>query len=86
MDIMGYIAEKMIVVIPVLWIVGIAVKKTERIPNNWIPLILLALGAALGVAMLGSVDGLIQGVLCGGASVGLHQAQSQLRKGDNENE
>ena len=81
MDILKFINEHMYVVVPVCWIIGTVIKKTEKIPSAYIPLILVTLGAVFGFAMMGlTFDGFAQGVLCGGASVGLHQIKRQIAK------
>ena len=78
MDIINFVGEHMYIVIPVCWIIGAVIKKTEKIPCNFIPAILVTFGAVFGVAMLGlNVNGIMQGILCGGASVGIHQIKRQ---------
>ena len=79
MEIISFISEKMLILIPVCWATGYAIKATEKIPSNYIPLILVLLGGLLGLAITRfSLEGLFQGVLCGGASVGAHQIKRQF--------
>ena len=81
MEIINYITEKALVLTPVLIIIGAIIKNVEKIPNKWIPLILLPIGIAGGLALGGlSVDSVIQGVLVTGAAVYGNQLVKQLSK------
>ncbi len=81
MEILTYITEKAIILIPVLIIIGLILKKLEFIPDKYIPLILLPIGI-LGAMALGgwTVESAIQGILVTGAAVYGNQIVKQLRK------
>ncbi len=81
MEILTYITENAIILIPVLIIIGLILKKLEFIPDKYIPLILLPLGI-LGAMALGgwTVESAIQGILVTGAAVYGNQIVKQLRK------
>lgn len=75
-----YIVENALVLIPVLNIIGMIVKNTERIPDKYIPLILLFFGIVGTVAILGfSPHSVVQGVLVTGAAVYGNQVVKQLK-------
>ena len=81
MEILGYITDRALILIPVLNIIGMIIKRLERINDKYIPIILLVLGALGTVGLLGvSVDSLIQGVLVAGTSVFGNQIVKQLSK------
>ena len=81
MEILSYIMENALVLIPVLVIIGEIIKSIEKIPNKWIPLILLPIGIAGALALGGlSVDSAIQGILVTGAAVYGNQIVKQLKK------
>lgn len=81
MEILNYIMDNSLVMIPVLVILGQIIKHVEKIPDKFIPLILLAFGVAGGLWMTGlSLDGIIQGVLVTGAAVYGNQLVKQLQK------
>ena len=81
MEILSYIMENALVLIPVLVIIGEIIKNIEKIPDKWIPLILLPLGIAGALALGGlSVDSAIQGILVTGAAVYGNQIVKQLKK------
>ena len=83
MEILTYITENAIILIPVLIIIGLILKKLEFIPDKYIPLILLPLGI-VGAMALGSwtFESAIQGVLVTGAAVYGNQIVKQLRKNE----
>ena len=81
MDIIGYIVDNALILIPALIVVGAIIKQVEAIPNKWIPLILLPLGIAGALALGGlSADSVIQGILVTGAAVYGNQLVKQLGK------
>ena len=83
MDILTYITENALILIPVLLIIGQIIKSIQKIPDKWIPLILLPIGI-VGAMALGSwtVDSAIQGVLVTGAAVYGNQIVKQLKKNE----
>ncbi len=76
-----YISENAILMIPVLNIIGMIIKNTEKIPDKYIPLILLFFGIVGAVAIMGiSPESIIQGVLITGTAVYGNQVYKQLKK------
>lgn len=81
MDILSYITNNALILIPVLLILGQIVKGIAVIPDKWIPLLLLPVGIAGALALMGpSVDAAIQGVLVAGAAVYGNQIVKQWGK------
>ena len=83
MEIITYITENALILIPVLIIIGLILKKLEFIPDKYIPVILLPLGI-LGAMALGgwTVESAIQGILVTGAAVYGNQIVKQLKKNE----
>ena len=81
MDIVTYITENALVLIPVLIIIGQIIKNIQFIPDKYIPLILLPFGV-VGAMALGewNVTSAVQGVLVTGAAVYGNQIYKQLNK------
>ncbi len=76
-----YIAENALLLVPVLNIIGTIIKNIEKIPDKYIPFILLFFGILGTVAIMGiSPESIIQGVLVTGAAVYGNQAMKQLKK------
>lgn len=83
MEILTYIKENALIMIPVLLIVGQIIKTIQKIPDKWIPLILLPIGIVGAMALGGwTVDSAIQGILVTGAAVYGNQIVKQLRKNE----
>ena len=75
-----YIVENSLVLVPVLNIIGMIIKNTEKIKDKYIPLILLFFGIVGTVAILGlSPHSVVQGVLVTGAAVYGNQVVKQLK-------
>lgn len=81
MDFLQYITQNALILIPVLNILGMIFKGLEKIPDKWIPLILLVFGVAGTLALAGlSTDSVVQGVLVTGAAVYGNQLAKQIKK------
>ena len=82
MDIMQYILEEKLILIPVLYILGELIKNTELIKNKYIPIILLIVGCLMSALMGGFalIDDIIQGILVTGATVLGNQIVKQSQK------
>ncbi len=82
MEIINYITENALILIPVLLIIGAILKNTERIKDKYIPVILLPIGIALSVWVMSgfSADSVIQGILVTGAAVYGNQLIKQISK------
>lgn len=81
MEILSYIIDNALVLIPALIIIGCIIKHIEVIPDKFIPLILLVFGVGGAMALMGlTVDAVIQGILVTGAAVYGNQIVKQLGK------
>lgn len=81
MEILNYVTEHALVLIPVLIIIGQIMKNLEFIPDKYIPLILLPFGIVGAMALGGwTVPSAIQGVLVTGTAVYGNQIVKQLNK------
>ena len=78
MDILKYVNDQALILIPVLYIIGMFIKSTPKIPDWLIPFILLAIGILGSFALIGvSVQSVIQGILVSGTSVYANQLIKQ---------
>lgn len=81
MDFLKYITEKMLILIPALYIIGMIIKGTDKIKDKYIPVILLPIGIAGAIAIGGlNVDSIIQGILVTGVTVYGNQIITQSKK------
>lgn len=93
MNFQDYIKTELLILVPVLYFIGIGLKKS-RMPDRWIPLLLGAIAVALSaiwVLATEDVSGMrqmaaavftavTQGVLVAGASVYVNQIYLQAKK------
>lgn len=80
-NIVNYITENALILIPVLYVVGAILKGTEKIEDKYIPVILLPIGIVLAMLVAGfNVNGFIQGILVTGATVYANQLVKQINK------
>lgn len=81
MAILQYILDKMLILIPILNILGMMIKEIDKIPDRYIPLLLLVFGVLGAIAIGGaSADSVVQGVLITGAAVYGNQIVKQFRQ------
>jgi len=78
MDFAQYIAQNALVLIPVLYVLGMLIKNTEKIDDKYIPILLLIAGVAGAVGIMGiNADAVVQGVLVTGTTVYTNQLIKQ---------
>lgn len=81
MDLLQYIVDEALIVIPALWVIGAFLKKTPSFADWAIVWVLLFVGVIFTVGLLGfSFDSMIQGILVAGAAVLGHQLLKQTRE------
>ena len=93
MDIMTFIKPELLILVPVLYIMGMGIKKSA-VKNNRIPLILGMIAISLSILWVFSTSpiqswqdairavyiSVTQGILAAGASVYAHQLYAQAKK------
>lgn len=91
-----FICPELVVLIPVLYIVGVGLKKSEAVPDKRIPVLLGVIAVCLSALYIGATSvfastadifsaifaAVTQGVLCAGASVYANQLVKQEGKDD----
>ena len=84
MDILNYVVQEGLVMIPVLFIIGEIVKGTELLANKWIPLVILVVSIAFTPLVLGTytADNIVQAVLVAGVTVFGNELIKQSNRGD----
>lgn len=80
MDLLSFIMDEALILVPVLMVLGKIIKQTQLIPNRFIPLSLLLISIILTSVMLGlSFEAFIQSILIAGTAVFGHQLFKQRR-------
>lgn len=84
MDILNYIVQEGLVMIPVLFIIGEIIKGTELLGNKWIPLTVLVVSIGFTPLLLGAytADNIVQAVLVAGVTVFGNELIKQSSRGD----
>ncbi len=99
MDIISYIEPELFIIVPVLYILGLMIKKSS-INDKWIPIILGAMGIILATVYKLAAHipcgfsevlqiifaGITQGILCASGSVYANNIVKQFKKGNGEDE
>lgn len=84
-----FIKPELMVLVVALYAIGIMIKKTEKIKDNFIPLILTAIGIVLsciyvlsteGVTTMSVFTSIVQGILCAAGAVYSNQLFKQASK------
>ncbi|WP_414647669.1 phage holin family protein [Clostridium tetani] len=69
-NLMDYIVEQALILVPVLYILGVMLKNTDKIKDWTIPWILLSCGVACCIAIMGvNIQAILQGILVTGVTV-----------------
>lgn len=83
MDILSYILEEGLIVIPALYILAEIIKGTGVVKNKWIPVILLGVSLVLTPLIVTggyTADNIVQAILVAGATVFSNELIAQSRK------
>jgi len=89
----NFIKPELLILIPVLYFIGVAIKNTTLIKDKFIPLILGLIGIVLSSLWILATEGteniymaifvaITQGFLCAGASVYVNQLIKQSKKAE----
>ena len=90
-SLMNFISDGMVIVIVATYVMGVFLKKLESIKDKYITSLLMLFGIVIAVLLsiinaqykvdLNTiVNGILQGILCWGVSVGINQTGKQLKK------
>jgi hypothetical protein len=77
-NLMEYIIQEAYILVPVLYVIGVFLKRTPKVPDWLIPWILTALGMIGAFFLSGmKLSGILQGVLVAGVTVFANQLYKQ---------
>lgn len=78
---MNYLTESAVILVPALYVIGMIIKGTEKIPDKYIPIILLPLGIIGAIIFIGlKPESVVQGILITGGAVYTNQLVKQSKK------
>lgn len=90
-ELTAYISPELLILVPVLYVVGMIVKRTERVSDKFIPLIIGGVGIVvcwiyefmtLGLGLEAVFCGIVQGILVAGVTVYGNQIVKQVKKSE----
>ena len=92
-NLLNFIPENLLILIGVIYVLGIFLKKLESVQDKYITCILMIFGITFAILLniINSeykvmfdvaVNGVLQGILCWGVSVGINQTTKQLNKSE----
>ncbi len=80
MDLLQYLNENYLMLVPVLWVIGYGLKQTPQVPNWSIIWILSAVSLVIGWFAYGfTYDAFANGIIAAGVSVFGHQIYKQTK-------
>ena len=88
-NLMDFISDGMVIVIVVIYVMGVFLKRLESVKDKYITCILMLFGITVAVllSIINAqykvnldviVNGILQGILCWGVSVGINQTTKHL--------
>lgn len=83
MNLMDYLNQNYLMLVPALWVLGFAIKQTPFVPDWLIIWVVLIVSIIFGTIAFGfSYEGLINGVIAAGVAVLGHQMLKQTLIGN----
>lgn len=84
MEILEYVVQEGLVMVPVLYILGEIIEHTDTLANKWIPPILLVVSLGFTPFLLNgfTADNIVQAVLVAGVTVFSDQLYKQAKEND----
>lgn len=90
-NLMDFINDGMVIVIVATYVMGVFLKRLESVKDKYITCLLMLFGITIAVLLSiinaqykvnldTIVNGILQGILCWGVSVGINQTTKQLSK------
>lgn len=92
-NLMDFVQKYLIILVIAIYVVGIFLKQTTLIKDNYITVILMIFGITFAVLLVfvnndyktaldAVINGVLQGILCWGVAVGINQTTKQLTKNE----
>lgn len=80
-NLLTFIPENLLILIASIYVIGIFLKKIEKIKDNYITIILMVFAVSFSMILAGlSATSFLQGILCWGVAIGINQTGKQISK------
>jgi hypothetical protein len=77
-NLIKFVPEQLLILVAALYVVGMFLKKTPKVKDWSIPWILLILGVAFSVAIMGiNATSILQGIICSFGAIATNQILKQ---------
>lgn len=87
----NFVPSNLAILIAGIYVMGMFLKKTEKIKDNYITVILMLFSITFAVLLIivnsqyktlleSVINGVLQGILCWGVAIGINQTTKQLNK------
>ena len=91
MDLLTFLPESVLIVVVCTYVMGIFLKRINSFPDKYITIMLMVFAIVFTIAlsmfdakdrmiMEIVINGILQGIICWGVSVGINQTAKQLKK------
>lgn len=91
LNVLDFIPQSLLILVVSIYVLGIFLKKMQNVKDNYIVFILMVFGIIMAIildlingqyktAYEAIVNGMLQGILCWGAAVGINQVTKQIGK------
>lgn len=82
-NLLTFIPEQLLILIASIYVLGIFLKKLEKVSDNLIPVFLMIFSLVFSMVLAGpSATAFLQGILCWGVAIGVNQTAKQINKGE----
>lgn len=86
-NLITFIPENLLILIAATYVVGVFLKKIEKIKDNYITVILMIFTVVFSMILAGrTATAFLQGILCWGVAIGINQTSKQISKLNKEQE
>lgn len=96
-NLLTFIPENLLILVAAIYVMGVFLKKLEKVKDNYITVILMLFSITIAVLLNlingeyktfleSAINAILQGILCWGVAVGINQTKKQISRVNKEQE
>lgn len=96
-NLLTFIPENLLILVAAIYVMGVFLKKLEKVKDNYITVILMLFSITIAVLLNlingeyktfleAGINAILQGILCWGVAVGINQTKKQISRANKEQE